>query len=220
MWDRWRQSVVGRNHDRRPRTPSGPADLSDLPALPVGDPGGLAAVDPALMGRYLGQPVAQVERLGGPASGATGVPEQHADQETRLRADGLTDEQIRLTQARAQRLASDQQRNGWRVTFTNGLQASVQVLAPTDQRSVFGWMRTRYLAERGRADAPDEADSLTLDRIGTVALAPYETYYEGGVLVARGRNHDALVKYPPGPTPLLHEIMAGLAALGVRVVEG
>jgi len=215
MWERWRQSVVGRHHDdRRPRPPGGPADLARLPALPAGAPGGLAAIDPAVMTRYLGLPVAQVERLAGPATDGTAVPQQGADRQGRQR----TDEQTALDRSAARQLAADQQGNGWQVTFTNGLQASVQVLASNDQRNAFGWMRTRYRAAHGADD--DEAESLTQDRIGTVTHAPYETYYEGGVLTAHGREHDVLVKSSAIGAPRLHDTMAGLAALGLRVVEG
>ncbi len=62
MWNRWKRAIVGRPQKSRTMRPvANLPDLAVVPALPVGDPRGLGAVDLAVMSDYLCRHVVRVE---------------------------------------------------------------------------------------------------------------------------------------------------------------
>jgi len=56
-------SAMFDRYGTQPSAAGGPPDLDALPSVPVGDPDGLAAVPPEVLGAYLGLTVAGVARL-------------------------------------------------------------------------------------------------------------------------------------------------------------
>jgi len=191
MWDRWKNVIVGRPPATRPaRAAARLIDLTAVPALPVGHPDGLRAIDPVILTRYLGYRVVDVERL---HEGST--PSLIPRQPSRRNLD-----------------------DGWRLLFDTGSSTTVRLNPIDDPRAVFPVLQSRFRAEQAALDGSPKGEDLTLNAVCEVSGAPYETYYQGTLLSSRGGVHEALVtaRLPAGP--LFHQTMAGVAALALRMI--
>jgi hypothetical protein len=241
MFERFKKAVTGAaDNARESWANQGPPDLAALPAVFTGRPGGLAAVDLAVAGAYIGMAVASIEplsllgpeatsfvgrkmqdRLRAAGSGSAPLqpgemlPGQNAKRAARYRAKGMSEEQIQLMQGRMAQVAAEHQHNGWTVTFANDTRASVQ-LVPIAESSEFLRFQAQYRHEHSKADA----HHLLGDRVQIVRGAPYESYSLGARLAARGRAYDAVVQTSGLHTVSQKETLAALAALGLRAVEG
>lgn len=191
MWDRWKNVIVGRPPATRPvRAAARHLDLCAFPALPVGDPNGLSAVNPLVLAGYLGYPVVRVEQLDHDPTPSP-VPRQPS------------------------RRTGD---HGWCLLFESGSAMSVQVHRVDDARAFFPILRSRYLADRGGTGGSPQGEDLTLSTVCAVPNAPYETYYRGTLLASRRRVHEAVVTTGAPSGPLVYQRMAGVAALALRMI--
>ncbi len=222
MFQRW---ISSRRSRATNPTANGP-DLSAVPPFPAELDGGLQSVDPSVIGAYVGLPVVAVGALDS-SSGGDGTPVEHptlaalvaGQQEARravLRASGMSEDQIEIVVETISSAALHQHRQAWCVTFATGRTASVQVFPLGDGRGDFAGYRTRFqeqVAPRGRHPILDGS-------VTDIPEAHYETYRMGGVVVAMGRAHEAVVRTErlEGPRPDL--TLAALAALGLWAVEG
>ncbi|MEU7867056.1 hypothetical protein [Dactylosporangium sp. NPDC049140] len=205
---------------QQPGDLGGPPDLFALPPVPVGDPQGLAAVPVDLLGAYLRHPVESIgplDPLGPEATGFLGnairkglrergagapepVPGLH---EARMRAQGMSEEQIEQLRATQ---AGQHPPAGWTVRFTGDTYASVLPQPHGVDGTAFRSMRQRY---RRQPPAPG---------VLPVPGTPYESYHDGGALTAGGRAHDVAVQSPGLHARHFVEILAGLAAVTLRVL--
>lgn len=191
MWDRWKTVIVGRPPATRPvRAVALLLDLSAIPALPVGHQDGLGAIEPAILTHYLGYPVVRVERWE-----RDPTPSPIPLQPTRRRA-----------------------QPGWHLLFEGGSSTSVQLHPIGDPRAAFPTLQSRYRAEQAALRGPRRGEDLTLNAVCEVPGAPYETYYQGTLLTARGHLHEALVTARSPAGPLFFQTMAGVAALALRMI--
>lgn len=216
----------------------GPADLAAVPPLPAGSPDGLSSLDPAVVSAYVGLAVASIGPMGrfGPeatgfigmqiqqrlrAAGGGQLAEGYSERrDERLRARGLSEEQIRAVNDQIAEAQAGARHNAWTVDFADGTHASVQILDPADQQCRFEAFRTHYRRQHTNQGAKELHDNLLESRVQQVMGAPYECYVADGALAARGRDHEALVKSAHLKTVHVNEAMAALAVLGLRVVEG
>lgn len=190
MWDRWKNVIVGRPPATRPvRAAARLLDLGAVPALPVGHPDGLRAVDPQLLERYLGYRVLRLDPLD---QGET--PSLIPRQLSRRNADP-----------------------GWCLFFESGSSMTVRLNPIDDPRAVFPVLQSRYRAEQDALHGSPK-EELTLNAVCEVVGAPYETYYQGTLLSSRGGVHEALVTARSPAGPLFHQTMAGVAALALRMI--
>lgn len=191
MWDRWKNVIVGRPPSTRPaRAAARLLDLAAVPALPVGHPDGMRAVDPAILTRYLGYRVVDVERLDHDST-----PSLIPRQPSRRPVDA-----------------------GWRLLFETGSSTTVRLNPIDDPRAVFPVLQSRYRAERAALNGSPKGEELTLTAVCEVPGAPYETYYQGTLLSSRGGVHEALVTARAPAGPLFHQTMAGVAAVALRMI--
>jgi len=244
MFERFKKGVTSAaDNARESWANQGPPDLAALPAAFDGGPGGLTSVDLAVAGAYIGMVVASIEpmsNLGPEATSFVGrrmqdrlraaggsaplqpgelLPGQNAKRAARYRAQGRSEEQIQLMQARMAQVAAEHLHNGWTVSFANDTRASLQ-LFPFAQESEFLRLQARHRYEHSRAGIEANENQILGGRVQQVRGAPYESYNLGGTLAARGRAHDAVVKTAGLHTVSLKETLAALAALGLRAVEG
>jgi hypothetical protein len=246
MFDRIRKALGG-GHDTREATPeidgSGP-NLSAVPPFAAKIPGGLAAVDPALIGRYVGLPVASVvslDNLGPEPTGFLGskirdrlgdlngdselqpgeiAASQSAAREARMRASGMTEEQIAMIRDRIGEAAAQHRQNAWAVNFCNGRRASVQVFELADDQGEFGRFKARYDYQFIKGGKQSSPNNLFEGQVHDVRGAHYESYRLGGVVVAVGRKHEAVARCGRLEAPHSDRTLAALAALGLWAVEG
>ncbi|MER7009261.1 hypothetical protein ABT297_40305 [Dactylosporangium sp. NPDC000555] len=227
----------------QPADPGGPPDLFAMPPVPVGHPQGLAAVPLDLLGAYLRHPVAEIrplDLLGPEATGFIGnairkrlrdggvgapglepgeiVAGQNAARIARMRAQGMPEEQIRQIQAMIAAKTAEHQASGWTVRFANETYASVHPQAHGGEGTAFEAMRERYRWEHTRAGAQERHENLFAFAIVQVRDAPYESYHDGGALTAGGRAHDVAVRSAGLHSNHFTEILAGLAAVTLRVL--
>ncbi|MFB9443603.1 hypothetical protein Dvina_35215 [Dactylosporangium vinaceum] len=214
----------------------GRPDLFALPPVPVGDPHGLAAVPADLLGAYLRHPVRSVgplDLLGPEATGFLGnairkrmrergvagpslehgelVPGQHA---ARMRAQGMSEEQIEQIEATVAAKAAERQAAGWTVRFTDDTYASVLPQPHGGDGTGFQSMRDRFRRQHTRTESED----LFSHAVEQVPSTPYESYHDGGALTAGGRGHDVAVQSAGLRSGYFVEILAGLAAVTLRVL--
>lgn len=221
-WTRSRRGAAGRTG---PGVAHGP-DLSAIPPFPAGLAGGLQSVDPAVIGSYVGLPVSSVGPLDGagagpadphPTLGALVAGQQEA-RKAKLRASGMSEDQIEVVVTTISEAASQHRIDAWTVVFDNGRRASVQVFPTSDAHGSFTGYQARFREQESR---PRDSGRAILD--GTVSEIPeahYETYRLGGVVVAMGRAHEAVVRTHQLEVPRADLTLAALAALGLWAVEG
>ena len=208
-----------------PSAGAGP-DLSAVPPFPAELTGGLLAVDPALIGSYVGLPVTSVTPLDGTAPGAVDthptlgalVAGQQEARRAKLRASGMSEEQIEVVVTTISEAVTQHRQHAWSVEFATGRRASVQVFPTGHGPGDFAGYQARYREQSTRAR---HRGHPVLD--GTVRAVPeahYETYRMGGVVVAMGRAHEAVVRTYQFQAPRADLTLAALAALGLWAVEG
>lgn len=139
----------------------------------------------------VGRPLRQRLRdAGRPAELAPGeiLPGQAARREERLRAEGLTDDQIEVLHVHITKVVSQPPAGGWDVVFGDGHRAAVRLVAHgTGDADDFTRLRDRFRRERGAA--------LTAT-VQQVTGTPFEAYELAGHLTAEGATHVALVQSP------------------------
>ena len=145
MFDKFKRAFNSRAEQAREmRAHPGPPDIASLPAGTAGV-GGLGAVPVEALSAYIGMEVRAVsplDRLGPESSSLVGdkirsrlreagvgdpnlapgefVAGQNAARVERLRADGLSDEQIAVIQGKIAEVTAAHQRRGWTIEFANG----------------------------------------------------------------------------------------------------
>lgn len=219
-------------------TAPGP-DLMAVPAVATGV-GGLERIPLDVMSAYTAVVVERVEPLAGYGPEATGFvgtklqakmrdlqagqgpaaagelfAGQHALIEQGLRQRGMPEEQIAAARSRMTGAAAARRDNAWTITTAAGKHVSVQVVLHNAGDHVFESMRTDEANQRTRMhqNSVFEAD------VREMRPAPYETYYGGGRVAARGAVHDVVVTGRFG-TAHDYETLTAFAALALRAVDG
>lgn len=226
MFQRWTRSRRADSTAPAADPAAGP-DLSAVPPFPAELDGGLLAVDPVVIGSYIGLPVVAVTPLDHtaeatptehPTLGALVIGQQEA-RRAKLRASGMTEDQIEMVVSTISSAATQHRQHAWTVEFGTGRKASVQVFPMGDGRGDFAGYQARFReqdAGAGRSGRHPILDGSVLD----IPEAHYETYRMGGVVVAMGRGHEAVVKTHQFEAPRADLTLAALAALALWAVEG
>lgn len=201
-------------------------DLSAVPPFPAELDGGLLAVDPAVIGTYIGLPVAAVSPLDGAGAGPTEHPTlgalvvgQQEARKAKLRASGMSEDQIEMVVTTISSAATQHRQHAWSLVFGTGRRASVQVFPLGDGRGDFAGYQARFREQTvgsGHGGRHPILDGGVID----IPEAHYETYRMGGVVVAVGRGHEAVVKTHQFEAPRADLTLAALAALALWAVEG
>lgn len=176
-----------------------------------------------MIGAYIGQPVTAVDPLDPattapvehPTLGALVVGQQEA-RKAKLRASGMTEDQIEMVVTTISSAATQHRQHSWSVVFGTGRKASVQVFPLTDGRGDFAGYQARFREQVTGAGRHPILEGSVSD----IPEAHYETYRMGGVVVAMGRGHEAVVKTHQFEAPRADLTLAALAALGLWAVEG
>ena len=216
-WRRRSQAAAGSAAPSRDRTMP---DLTALPPFPAKIPGGLSAVDPRAIGSYVGVQVVAVTSL----AMANAVPDaatpghplgalvngQRDAGRARLRASGMNEDQIEMVDSAISDSVTQQRGTrgtscsppGTRRRCRSTRSVGATVISPVTKRST---------TARSAAEAP----GVHLNgRVHGIPEAHYETYRLGGVVVAMGREHEAVVKVASLTPGHPEGTLAALAALG------
>ncbi len=226
------------------RAHPGPADLA---ALPPGTAavGGLGAVPIEALGAYAGLDVREVRPLDplGPETSSliadkflrgmrdagVGDPSlppgevvagQNEARIARLRAQGLTDEQVAEVQAKIAEVTSAHRKDGWTIELTNGNRASVQLFDLDSPDSEFTRLKAKFETQHTKAGAQAMQRNPTEFAVHCIESGPYEAYYLPGTLSARGRSHEADAKSSHLGTMQLDQTLAALAILALHSLDG
>jgi hypothetical protein len=227
MFERWTRSR--RDASGRQAVGSGAGagpDLSAVPPFPAELDGGLLAVDPVVIGSYIGLAVTSVAPLDGTAAGPVDthptlgalVAGQQEARKAKLRASGMSEDQVEMVVTTISEAATQHRQHAWTVVFGNGRRASVQVFPTGDGRGDFAGYQTRFREQAARSR--DAGHSILEGTVTDIPEAHYETYRLGGVVVAMGRGHEAVVKTHQFEAPRADLTLAALAALALWSVEG
>lgn len=114
---------------------------------------------------------------------------------------------------------ANQEVQRWRITFEDGTHAELGLNMIGATNSEFSVLRSRFLAQQDSAGQDSGTDQLSVDTTGRVGDAPYEMYYRGTILAARGTRHDAVVVASGLDSPRRRGTMAGLAVLALRLLD-
>jgi hypothetical protein len=79
-------------------------------------------------------------------------------------------------------------------------------------------MRERFRRQYTRTESAERQENLFSFTVQQVRSAPYESYHDGGALTAGGRAHDVAVQSAGLHSNHFVEILAGLAAVTLRVL--
>jgi hypothetical protein len=239
VFDKFRKAVSEKVADMA-KAAGLPPDLGAVP-----DVGGieLDAIDRGVLSAYLGREVVDVGPMGpGGAEATSFVGERFqarlrerevgADVERqpgelfpgqvegvveRLRAQGMSEEMIRMARARMTAGMDELTRDGWSVTFEGGHRASVQVFpAGSEGAAEHDQLRRRYGRQHGTDGQKAEDVALLTATVQSVKGTPYESYSLKGRLAAQGPSHVAIAASSRVGTANL----AALAAVALRSVEG
>ena len=204
---------------REMRANPGPADIGALPSG-TGAVGGLGAVPPAVVGAYVGMEVTEVRPLDLPGQPSTGAADRDAARIERLRAQGMSEEQLAMVQAKIDEVIEVHQQSGWTVEFANGNRASVQLFAIDSPDSDFTRLRSRFDAQHTKAGVHAMVNNPTELAVDRIHGSPYEAYYLPGVLAAKGRAHEVTAAASHLGTMQLDRTLAALAVLALHSLEG
>jgi hypothetical protein len=226
------------------RAHPGPADLA---ALPPGCAaiGGLGAVPVEAVGAYVGievRTVRQLDALGPESSGLIGdairtrmrdagvadpnlapgelVAGQNEARLARMRAEGMSEDQIAMIQAKIAEVTNAHAKSGWTVEFTNGNRASVELFELDSPDGEFGRLKAKFDFQHTKAGAEAEMRNPTEFAVTVIESDPYEAYYLPGKLSARGRAHEADAVSSHLGTLALDETLAALAILALHSLDG
>jgi hypothetical protein len=226
------------------RSHPGPADLMALPPS-ARAAGGLGMVAAEVIGAYAGlevKTVAPLDRLGPESSSLIGdkirsrmraagvgdpnlppgelVAGQNEARMARLRAEGLSEEQLALIAEKISEVTAEHQRTGWTIEFVNGNRASVQLFDPGAADSGFTGLQSKYASQHTRAGAMAMQRNAAEFAVELIDASPYEAYYLPGTLSAKGRAHEAQAKASHLGTMQLDLTLAALANLALFSLEG
>lgn len=226
------------------RAHPGPADLVALPA-DCAAIGGLGAVPVEAIGAYVGievRAVRQLDALGPESSGLIGdsmrsrmreagvadpnlppgelVAGQNEARLERMRAEGMSEEQIAMIQAKIAEVTSAHAKSGWTVEFTNGNRASVEMFELDSPDSEFGRLKAKFDFQHTKAGAEAEMGNLAEFAVTVIESDPYEAYYLPGKLSARGRAHEVDAVSSHLGTLALDRTLAALAILTLHSLDG
>jgi len=222
----------------------GPEDLAAIPPG-TGAVGGLGAVPPDVLGGYIGLEVKEVrplDALGPEASGLIGdmmlsrmrkagmggpglapgevVPGQMEGVLERLRAEGMTEDQIAEIQAKIVEGATAHQKAGWTIEFLNGNQASVQLFDLDSDDGNFARLKAKFEYQHTKAGAEYQMETITEIGVDRLDNSPYETYYLPGKLASRGRSHEVDAIASHLGVMNLDQTLAALAIMALHSLEG
>jgi len=245
VFDKLKQAVRHRAEQAdEMRAHPGPADLAALPAG-TARLGGLDAIPLDVVCGYVGLEVAAIrplDRLGPETSSLiadkirqrmrdAGVGEpglepgelvagQNAARLARMRAQGMSEEQIAMIQQRIGEVTAEHQQRGWTIELTNGDRASVVVASIDDEHSGFARLRGTYESQHTRAGTHDVQRHITELWVHRIDDAPYETYGLPGKVSARGRTHDVDVAASHLGTLDLERTLVAFACLALHALDG
>lgn len=232
MFERWTRSRRESSGRGTPGPAAGAApDLSAVPPFPAELDGGLLAVDPTLISSYIGLTVTAVTPLDG-SSTSTGpsaavdphptlgalVAGHHEARKAKLRASGMSEDQIQMVVTTISEAATQHRQHAWTVVFDTGRRASVQVFPSGDGRGDFAGYQARFREQTTRSR--HVGHPVLEGAVSDIPEAHYETYRMGGVVVAMGRGHEAVVRTHQFEAPRADLTLAALAALALWAVEG
>ncbi len=229
---------------REMRAHPGPADLAALPP-DCAAVGGLGAVPVEAIGAYVGievQAVRPLDALGRESKGLIGdamrsrmrdagmgdpslppgevVAGQNEARIERMRAKGMSEEQIAVMQAKIIEVTNAHAKSGWTVEFTNGNRASVELFDLDSPDSGFGGLKAKFDFQHTKAGAEAEMRNPAEFKVTVIESDPYEAYYLPGTLSARGRAHEADAVSSHLGTLALDETLAALAILALHSLDG
>jgi hypothetical protein len=213
-----------------------PSDLGNVPTVDGEDFGD---VDITVLGAYLGRAVESIAPMGALGPSATSflgqriqdrlregasaglqpgefIPGQAAAREERLRAQGMTEEEIAMIRDRIAGEMAAHTADGWEVSFSHDHRATVQVF-PLDAEPAeeFDRLSSRWDRENGTDGHKPEHTAALTATVQRISHAPYEAYCLSGKLAAKGVRHVAIAQSGRVATPIL----AGLAAVALRAAE-
>ena len=234
MFDRLRKKVAEKAAEVRELSAL-PPDLRAVPLLGTSD---LAAADLGVLSAYLGRAVQSVVAMGGlgpqatsmlgrrlqdrlRAAGAGAAPGelvagQDAAREARMRAEGATEDQIRMIRERIEAVRAGHTRDGWELLFAHDHRASVQVFAAhTEDAAEFERLAARWAREHGTDGNRPQDTPMLAATVQRITDSPFESYHLTGTLLAKGEAHVAVAKSAHVGTMVL----AGIAAVALRQAE-
>ncbi len=227
MFERWTRSRRGGSGRDAPIAIAGPGpDLSAVPPFPAELDGGLLGVDPTVISAYVGLGVVAITPLDGTAPGLVDthptlgalVTGQQEARKAKLRASGMSEDQIEMVVTTISEAATQHRQHAWTVVFDTGRRASVQVFPTGDGRGDFAGYQARFREQSTRSRHVGR--SVLDGSVSDIPEAHYETYRLGGVVVAMGRAHEAVVRTHQFEAPRADLTLAALAALALWAVEG
>lgn len=139
---------------------------------------------------------------------------------TRMQADGMSEEQIAMIQAKIAEVTSAHAKSGWTVEFMNGNRASVQLFELDFPDSEFSRLKAKFDFQHTKAGAEAEMRNPTEFVVTAIESGPYEAYYLPGKLSARGRAHEADAVSSHLGTLALDKTLAALAILALHSLDG
>jgi hypothetical protein len=245
MFDKLRQAFDNRAAAAREmRTNPGPEDLMRLPPF-TGSTGGLGAVPLPAAGTYVGMPIRAIrplDALGAESASLIGgglrerlraagvgspdlepgelVEGQNAARIERLRASGLSEEQIAAISDKIVEVTAAHRASGWTVEFENGNRASVELFESGSPDSGFTKLETEFATQHTRAGEMSMNRHPTEFAVERIDDAPYPAYYLPGRLVIRGRSHDARATASHLGTMQLDRTLTALGVLALHSLEG
>lgn len=233
MFDKLRQ-VVSKTNERLAAAAKLPPDPKAVPAVAgraFGD------IDVAVMSAYLGRPVESVTSLDGLGPQATSLlgeklqarlraagggpsgellPGLDAARLERLRAEGMTEEQLAMVQDRIGAVRGEHAKDGWNIEFAGGLRASVQLFpSGSEAWDDYDRLEQRWDAENGTDGHRPSSHSALASMHHRFTQSPYESYEYKGRLIARNATHAAVAQ--GGRVDGL--TLAAIAALALRTTE-
>ncbi len=230
MFDKLKRAIGQKVDEVREATgaPADPQAIPDVAHLTFGE------IDPGVLGAYCGRQVVSIEHLGalgpqatsflgkrlqdtmrGAGGGAPGelFAGQQAAREERLRAEGMSEEQIAIVRQRIADVTAEHTRDGWDVEFLQDHRASVQIVAiGTDAAEEHDRLERRWARENGTDGHKAQDPPLLSATVQRYTKGADEAYVLSGVLTARSPTHVAIVRSPNVSTPVL----AALASVALR----
>jgi len=249
LFDRFKKAVSSQiEHGREMRAHPGPDDLRALP-LGSGAVGGLGALTPGVVGAYTGLDVAAIrplDQLGPESAGLIGsairnrlrergvgaeglepgelIAGQNAARIERMRAQGMSEDQIAIIQGHIAGVAAAHRATGWTIELFNGNYASVQIfdLAGSGDGRVSGFegLKSTFTSQHTRSGAEEMHENLFEFAVDRLDDSPYETYCLPGRASSRGRSHLADAAAAHLGSMQLDRTLAALAALSLFSLEG
>ena len=245
MFEKLKQAVRGRVEAvQEVRAHPGPADLH---ALPNGTArvGGLGSVPVDAVSRYIGIDVARIrplDALGAETSSIIGdrirqrmrdagvaspdlepgeiVPGQNAARIERMRAQGMSEEQLAMVQQHIERVVGEHQQTGWTIDLVNGHHASVVIREISEDTGRFAALESRYRVQHTRSGMQAMHRNLAELAVHRFDDAPYPAFGLPGEVAVRGRRHEAEATSSHLGTMDLARTLVALACLALHSLDG